>query len=151
MSIAVTKLHNSIVVKQSKSRNQHATNITGLCFKNIQVNYELKIMKSSQIIYFLAELYPRLLVTENKIIFIYMRDRQAPEIMKSLSLVLEDENWSIVACLAKCICCLLNNVRMRFTSKDTKSTQLLPNTHFCHLDFRCFCFPVSYKVLSWFC
>lgn len=113
-------------------------------------NYELKIMKiqPDHIIFSLIISHTSRYRKQN---YFYLHERQASERMKSLSLVLEDENWSILACLVKCICCLPKNVRMRFTSKDPKSTQLLPNTHFCHLDFRCFCFPFSYKVLLWFC
>lgn len=92
MSIAVTNSHTSTVINQSRPRSQHAANIICLCSKNIQVNFELKIMKSSHSTSLLPNYSPGLLVTKNENIFIYMRDRQAPERMKSLSLALEDEN-----------------------------------------------------------
>lgn len=141
-------MNNSTVIKQSRPKHQHAANITVLCFKNILVNNELKMMKFSQTTSFLAQIHPSFLAIEHKII--YIRDRQAPERMELLSLVPEDENWSILACLVKCISLLSRNVRMRLTSKDQKSTQLLPNTRFGHLGFRCFWVPISYKALSCF-
>lgn len=141
-------MNNSTVINQSRPKHQHAANITVLRFKNIIVNNELKMMKFSQTTSFLAQIHPSFLAIEHKII--YNRDRQAPERMELLSLVLEDENWSILACLVKRISLLSRNVRMRLTSKDQKSTQLLPNTRFCHLGFRCFWVPISYKALSCF-
>lgn len=83
-------MNNSTVINQSRPKHQHAANITVLRFKNIIVNNELKMMKFSQTTSFLAQIHPSFLAIEHKII--YNRDRQAPERMELLSLVLEDEN-----------------------------------------------------------